>query len=229
MAAGAAAASVNFAVTIVDPVPAGTSSILNTARVADDGSNGPDPTPIDNEDSETTPLLGTPGLHLTKTDGDVTTVPGGVVVYTLRYWNDGDTEVYARPDGGGICIGSADPQCDAREWVDDPDTLDPAFTDAWTRTVMRAAQRLPQLPDVPTVAEQGFPGCEMTQWYGMLAPANLAPANLAKLAAETAEAAALAAVAEAKPLSMNAYKVTLARTVVKRALLAAVGDRYWEA
>ena len=32
------------------------------------------------------------------------------------------------------------------------------------------AQRLPQLPDVPTVAEQGFAGFEMTQWYGLLAP-----------------------------------------------------------
>ena len=51
-----------------------------------------------------------------------------------------------------------------------------------------SAQRLPQLPDVPTVAEQGFPGFEMTQWYGMLAPANLAPAHLDKLAAETAKA-----------------------------------------
>ena len=30
--------------------------------------------------------------------------------------------------------------------------------------------RIPQLPDVPTVAEQGFPGFEMTQWYGLLAP-----------------------------------------------------------
>lgn len=34
-------------------------------------------------------------------------------------------------------------------------------------------QRLPQMPDVPTVAEQGFPGFEMTQWYGLLAPASL--------------------------------------------------------
>jgi tripartite-type tricarboxylate transporter receptor subunit TctC len=36
-------------------------------------------------------------------------------------------------------------------------------------------ERLPQLPDVPTVAEQGYPGFEMTQWYGMLAPASMAP------------------------------------------------------
>lgn len=51
-----------------------------------------------------------------------------------------------------------------------------------------SAKRLPQLPDVATVAEQGFPGFEMTQWYGMLAPANLAPAHLDKLATETAKA-----------------------------------------
>jgi tripartite-type tricarboxylate transporter receptor subunit TctC len=51
-----------------------------------------------------------------------------------------------------------------------------------------SAQRLPQLPDVPTVAEQGFPGFEMTQWYGMLAPASMAQANIDKLAAETQKA-----------------------------------------
>ena len=36
------------------------------------------------------------------------------------------------------------------------------------------AQRIAQLPDVPTVAEQGWPKFEMTQWYGLLAPASLA-------------------------------------------------------
>jgi tripartite-type tricarboxylate transporter receptor subunit TctC len=43
------------------------------------------------------------------------------------------------------------------------------------------AQRIPQLPDVPTVAEQGLPGFEMTQWYGLLAPTKLNPAHDAKL------------------------------------------------
>jgi xanthine dehydrogenase YagS FAD-binding subunit len=46
---------------------------------------------------------------------------------------------------------------------------------------------------------------------------------------ETAAAVGAAAIAAAKPLSMNAYKVGLTQTVVKRALLAAVGNRYWEA
>ena len=51
-----------------------------------------------------------------------------------------------------------------------------------------STQRLPQLPDVATVAEQGFPGFEMTQWYGMLAPASLPKEHLDKLAAETMKA-----------------------------------------
>lgn len=48
-------------------------------------------------------------------------------------------------------------------------------------------QRIPQLPDVPTVAEQGYPGFEMTQWYGLLAPANLAAPAADKLAAAAAK------------------------------------------
>jgi tripartite-type tricarboxylate transporter receptor subunit TctC len=51
-----------------------------------------------------------------------------------------------------------------------------------------STQRLPQLPDVPTVAEQGYPGFEMTQWYGMLAPATMAQPGIDKLAAETQKA-----------------------------------------
>ena len=50
------------------------------------------------------------------------------------------------------------------------------------------AQRIAQLPDVPTVAEQGWPGFEMTQWYGLMAPASLAQPALDKLAAAAAKA-----------------------------------------
>jgi len=49
-------------------------------------------------------------------------------------------------------------------------------------------QRIAQLPDVPTVAEQGYAGFEMTQWYGLLAPATMAQANVDKLAAAAARA-----------------------------------------
>jgi xanthine dehydrogenase YagS FAD-binding subunit len=50
-----------------------------------------------------------------------------------------------------------------------------------------------------------------------------------KVTAETAEAAGKAATEGAKPLSMNAYKVKLTQVAIKRALLAAVGQKYWEA
>jgi tripartite-type tricarboxylate transporter receptor subunit TctC len=51
-----------------------------------------------------------------------------------------------------------------------------------------SAQRIAQLPEVPTVAEQGYPGFEMTQWYGLLAPSSMAPAAADKLAAAAAKA-----------------------------------------
>jgi xanthine dehydrogenase YagS FAD-binding subunit len=49
------------------------------------------------------------------------------------------------------------------------------------------------------------------------------------LSMESATAAGAAAVEGAQPLSMNGYKVALTKTVVKRALLATTGQRYWEA
>ena len=49
-----------------------------------------------------------------------------------------------------------------------------------------------------------------------------------RVSIETAAAAGEAATEGAAPLSMNGYKVPLVKTVVKRALLAAVGNRYWE-
>ena len=49
--------------------------------------------------------------------------------------------------------------------------------------------RLPQLPDVPTVAEQGFKGFEMTQWYGLMAPSKMPKANIDKLEKEAVAAA----------------------------------------
>jgi xanthine dehydrogenase YagS FAD-binding subunit len=45
---------------------------------------------------------------------------------------------------------------------------------------------------------------------------------------DTATAAGNSAIENVKPLSMNGYKVGLTKTAVKRALLAAVGNRYWE-
>ena len=56
------------------------------------------------------------------------------------------------------------------------------------------ATRLQQLPDVPTVAEQGYKGFEMTQWYGLLAPSKWPKDHNAKLEAEAIKATRSAAV-----------------------------------
>ena len=45
-------------------------------------------------------------------------------------------------------------------------------------------QRSPYLPDVPTVAEQGYPGFESVGWIGLAAPAKTPPAILDRLNAE---------------------------------------------
>ena len=57
-------------------------------------------------------------------------------------------------------------------------------------------QRLPTLPDVGTVAEQGYPGFEASQWYGLNAPAKTPPAIIQRLADEAATAARSPAVIE---------------------------------
>lgn len=46
------------------------------------------------------------------------------------------------------------------------------------------ATRVPLLPDVPTIAEQGVKGFESGTWQGVLAPAGTPPAVMARLAAE---------------------------------------------
>jgi tripartite-type tricarboxylate transporter receptor subunit TctC len=57
-------------------------------------------------------------------------------------------------------------------------------------------ERLPTLPDVGTVAEQGYPGFETSQWYGLNAPARTPEAVIARLAEEAAKAARSPLVAE---------------------------------
>jgi len=47
-----------------------------------------------------------------------------------------------------------------------------------------SATRLPWLPDVPTIAEQGLPGYDVSAWYGIFAPGSTDPKIVSKLAAD---------------------------------------------
>jgi tripartite-type tricarboxylate transporter receptor subunit TctC len=52
-------------------------------------------------------------------------------------------------------------------------------------------QRMPQFPDVPTIAESGVPGYEHDQWYALFAPAKTPPAIVTALNREAVRIAKL--------------------------------------
>jgi len=57
-------------------------------------------------------------------------------------------------------------------------------------------QRLPSLPQLPTVAESGYKGFESVQWYGIMAPAQTPEPIIKKLQEETYKALHSPAIAE---------------------------------
>lgn len=50
-----------------------------------------------------------------------------------------------------------------------------------------SAERFANLPDVPTVAESGYPGYDVASWYGIFAPARTPKAVVDKLQQAIAE------------------------------------------
>jgi tripartite-type tricarboxylate transporter receptor subunit TctC len=53
------------------------------------------------------------------------------------------------------------------------------------------ARRLPALPDLPTIAELGYAGYQLNEWYGLAAPAGTPREIVARLAVEFARVVAL--------------------------------------
>jgi sarcosine oxidase subunit beta len=62
--------------------------------------------------------------------------------------SDSDVGVYFRPGlGNTITLGSTDPACDPKTWVDDPDECNREITERqWNAQVYRLARRMPNLP-----------------------------------------------------------------------------------
>ncbi|MEO1822446.1 MAG: FAD-dependent oxidoreductase, partial [Candidatus Lambdaproteobacteria bacterium] len=61
--------------------------------------------------------------------------------------SDGDNYIYFRPETGNtILIGSEDPLCDPKEWIEDPDNYNNQVTESqWRAQVYRCARRIPDL------------------------------------------------------------------------------------
>jgi tripartite-type tricarboxylate transporter receptor subunit TctC len=68
--------------------------------------------------------------------------------------------------------------------VDLPSALQQIKAGRLVAYAVTSPQRLPQLPDVPTVAEAGLPGYDSTGWFGVVAPAGTPAAVVQKLNAE---------------------------------------------
>ncbi len=60
-----------------------------------------------------------------------------------------------------------------------------------------ASKRVPAFPDIPTAAEAGVPGYEVSTWYGVFAPKNTPPAVIERMTKELQKALQTASIKEA--------------------------------
>ena len=78
---------------------------------------------------------------------------------------------------------------------------------------MTTAKRVPQLPDVPTVAESGYPQFEGTGWGGLIAPKGTPPEIVEKIATDV--------------LKLLADKDMQAKFVDKGLIIEPMGSKEW--
>jgi len=80
-------------------------------------------------------------------------------------FSDSDIACYSRPEiGNHILIGSEDPECDPKIWVD-PDNYNEGFSDQWTAQVSRMAQRFDGLA-IPNQAKGVVSLYDVTEDWG---------------------------------------------------------------
>lgn len=94
MLASGAGGSIDFALALGRPLPADISSILNTAQIRDDGTNGEDAVMANNSTSETTPIVDTGRVVVTKramlavdANNDEKVSPGDTLEYIVTLQN----------------------------------------------------------------------------------------------------------------------------------------------
>ncbi len=171
-------------VTVDATVASTIDSFLNEVRVDDDGTNGADPTPDDNEADDTDDLVATPDFHITKSDGTAIAAPGGTLVYELVVTNVGaqaatSVTVTDMLPPGVTFVGCA-PTCDATAlpivtWTDVVEDVagspsDPAAFDASGQATLTVTVTVDDPADVgleeidneATVVDDGTNGADPT-------------------------------------------------------------------
>jgi len=90
---------------------------------------------------------------------------------SLPVVGDVDSGIYFRPEAGGrdLIVGSLDPECDALEWVENPDDLEPTpTTDAFERQVLRLMKRVPRIEMGPRRGIVGLYDVTLLDWNPIL-------------------------------------------------------------
>ncbi len=92
------------------------------------------------------------------------------------------TQFNAVPFRGGALAMAAVVGNQVNMIVDTAPVVLPQIRDGRVRGIaITSAERMPQAPNLPTVAEQGFPGWQATSWGGIQGPANLPEPIIARL------------------------------------------------
>lgn len=92
VAAAASGLTVDFAVDVVDPLPANITLINNHVEITDDGTHGDEPTPADNEDDTITTVDAAPDIAVQKSNGVSAVTPGSLLVYNILVSNNGSQD-----------------------------------------------------------------------------------------------------------------------------------------
>lgn len=66
-------------------------------------------------------------------------------------------------------------------FINAPDVMEQIRGGKLRAVAVTTAQRIPELPNVPTIAESGYPDYEVVSWIGVAAPAKTSPAIVEKL------------------------------------------------
>lgn len=98
-------ASFEIEATVDEPVVAGNETVTNTVTVTDDGANGPDADPSNNDDTDIDTIVALPDMTIAKSHAEDAVEPGGVVTYRLDVSNAG------RQNAAGVIVtDTVDPQ-----------------------------------------------------------------------------------------------------------------------
>ncbi|HYH43336.1 MAG TPA: tripartite tricarboxylate transporter substrate-binding protein, partial [Burkholderiales bacterium] len=81
-------------------------------------------------------------------------------------------------------------------WVSIPSVLPHVKAGRLRALAVSTAKRSASAPDVPTVAESGYPGFEYSNWNALFAPANTSPAIVRKVNSAVVKALSEADVAQ---------------------------------